>query len=141
MNRAANISPLCRPRRPTAPHAGLRPVAAAFVLAIATASAHAQPLPAEATPREPVVTVSASASAGVANDRLRASLRGEAEHASAATAAAEVNGRIAKALARAKGATNWLLVKRLLWLGVFGLIHYFFIWRGDILFGYAFIHF
>ncbi|MBK6334934.1 MAG: SIMPL domain-containing protein [Betaproteobacteria bacterium] len=106
MNRAANISPLCRPRRPTAPHAGLRPVAAAFVLAIATASAHAQPLPAEATPREPVVTVSASASAGVANDRLRASLRAEAEHASAATAAAEVNGRIAKALARAKGATG-----------------------------------
>ena len=39
--------------------------------------------------------------------------------------------------ARAKGATNWLQVKRLLWLGVFGLIHYFFIWRGDILFGYA----
>ena len=39
--------------------------------------------------------------------------------------------------ARAKGATKWLQVRRLLWLGVFGLIHYFFIWRGDILFGYA----
>lgn len=39
--------------------------------------------------------------------------------------------------ARAKGATIWLQARRLLWLGVFGLIHYFFIWRGDILFGYA----
>ncbi len=37
----------------------------------------------------------------------------------------------------AKGATRWLQFRRLLWLGLFGLFHYFFIWRGDILFAYA----
>lgn len=37
----------------------------------------------------------------------------------------------------AKGETVWLQVKRLLWLGLFGLIHFYFIWRGDILFLYA----
>ena len=37
----------------------------------------------------------------------------------------------------AKGATRRLQVRRLLWLGAFGLFHYFFIWTGDILFLYA----
>lgn len=37
----------------------------------------------------------------------------------------------------AKGATRWLQFRRLLWLGLFGLLHFFFIWRGDILFTYA----
>ena len=37
----------------------------------------------------------------------------------------------------AKGGTVWLQVKRLFWLGLFGLIHFYFIWRGDILFLYA----
>ena len=37
----------------------------------------------------------------------------------------------------AKGASRWLQVKRLLWLALFGLIHFYFIWRGDILFSYA----
>lgn len=36
-----------------------------------------------------------------------------------------------------KGATRWLQARRLFWLAVFGLIHYYFIWRGDILFLYA----
>ncbi len=37
----------------------------------------------------------------------------------------------------AKGATTGLQAKRLLWLGLFGLLHFYFIWRGDILFFYA----
>lgn len=36
-----------------------------------------------------------------------------------------------------RGATRGLQVRRLAWLGVFGLLHFFFIWRGDILFLYA----
>lgn len=37
----------------------------------------------------------------------------------------------------AKCATAGLQARRLLWLGLFGLLHFFFIWRGDILFFYA----
>ena len=37
----------------------------------------------------------------------------------------------------ARGATRWLQVRRLAWLLVFGLLHFFFIWRGDILTLYA----
>ncbi len=37
----------------------------------------------------------------------------------------------------AKGQTRWLQARRLALLGGFGLIHFYFIWRGDILFLYA----
>ncbi len=37
----------------------------------------------------------------------------------------------------ARGATLRLQVRRLFWLAVFGLAHFYLIWRGDILFGYA----
>jgi uncharacterized protein len=37
----------------------------------------------------------------------------------------------------AKGSSRWLQARRLFWLLLFGLIHYFFIWNGDILFYYA----
>ncbi|MGE5952138.1 MAG: DUF418 domain-containing protein [Qipengyuania vulgaris] len=37
----------------------------------------------------------------------------------------------------AKDATALLQARRLLWLGLFGLFHFYFIWRGDILFFYA----
>jgi len=37
----------------------------------------------------------------------------------------------------ARGGGRWLQARRLFWLGVFGLLHFFLLWRGDILFGYA----
>ena len=37
----------------------------------------------------------------------------------------------------ARGETRWLQARRLFWLMLFGLAHYFLIWRGDILFSYA----
>lgn len=37
----------------------------------------------------------------------------------------------------ARGGTRWVQTRRLLWLGAFGLVHYFLIWTGDILFLYA----
>ena len=37
----------------------------------------------------------------------------------------------------ARGSTRWLQFRRLALLGAFGLIHFFFIWIGDILFFYA----
>jgi predicted secreted protein len=80
--------------------------AAALLLSALPLAGRAQAPSADALPREPVVTVSASASATVANDRLRASLRAEADNVSAANAAGEVNGRIARALARAKGVSG-----------------------------------
>ena len=36
-----------------------------------------------------------------------------------------------------RGATRWLQARRLVWLLMFGLIHFYFIWRGDILLLYA----
>jgi predicted secreted protein len=53
-------------------------------------------------PQPPSVTVSASATAIVPNDRLQAWLRAEAENASPAAAASQVNATVAKALADAK---------------------------------------
>ena len=57
-------------------------------------------------PSTPVVTLTASATASVANDRMYAWLRAEADNADPARAAAEVNAKMAKALARAKGAAG-----------------------------------
>lgn len=36
-----------------------------------------------------------------------------------------------------RGGTRWLQARRLFWLALFGLLHFFLIWRGDILFSYA----
>jgi predicted secreted protein len=57
-------------------------------------------------PATPIVTLTASATASVANDRMYAWLRAEADNADPARAAAEVNAKMAKALARAKGTSG-----------------------------------
>lgn len=38
-----------------------------------------------------------------------------------------------------RGSGRWLQLRRLAWLLVFGLVHFFFIWKGDILAGYAIV--
>ncbi len=74
-----------------------------FVLAIVASAfacaTHAADPPA---PAAPVVTLSAAATASVANDRMHAWLRAEADNVDPVRAAADVNARMAKALARAK---------------------------------------
>jgi predicted secreted protein len=57
-------------------------------------------------PMPPAVTVTATATASVANDRMIAWLRVEADNVDPGKAAAEVNGKMAKALARARGTTG-----------------------------------
>ncbi len=54
----------------------------------------------------PVVTLSAAATASVANDRMHAWLRAEADNVDPARAAADVNARMGKALARARAASG-----------------------------------
>jgi predicted secreted protein len=51
---------------------------------------------------QPVVTLTASATGSIANDRMHAYLRAEADNADANVASSEVNARMGKALARAK---------------------------------------
>jgi predicted secreted protein len=74
--------------------------AAGFALAAFDAQAQIQT---PGAPPPPSVTVTATATATVANDRLEASLRAEADNASPAAAASQVNAAIAAALADAKG--------------------------------------
>lgn len=54
----------------------------------------------------PMVSLSASATASVPNDRVYAWLRAEVDHADPARAAADVNARMARALARAKAVSG-----------------------------------
>jgi len=72
----------------------------ALALLLGGASAGAQMLPPGVGP--PAVTVTAAASSTVANDRLQAWLRAEAEDASPAAAANQTNSLVAKALAEAR---------------------------------------
>ena len=65
-------------------------------------------------PTTPVITLSAAATASVANDRMHAWLRAEAEHADPVRAAADVNTRMAKSLARAKAVAGD--VRSALWM-------------------------
>jgi predicted secreted protein len=69
------------------------------VIALASACAWAaEPV----SPSAPAVSVTASATTSVGNDRMFASLRAEVDNADPARAAADVNARIGKAIARAK---------------------------------------
>jgi predicted secreted protein len=74
---------------------------AAAIFALAALDARAQ-MQMPGAPLPPSVTVTATATATVANDLLQASLRAEAENASPAAAASQVNAIIATALADAK---------------------------------------
>lgn len=76
----------------------LRALATCVIIA-ATGVARAADAP---PPAAPVISVSAAATASVANDRVYAWLRAEVDHADPAKAAAEVNARMARAIARAK---------------------------------------
>jgi predicted secreted protein len=75
-------------------------LAAVLVVALAsTGTALASDPPAAVAP---VVSLAASATSSVANDRVYAWLRAEVDHTDPARAAADVNARMARALARAK---------------------------------------
>ena len=73
-----------------------------LVLMLATAAAGVAAQTPAAPERAPSVSVNASATATLANDRMYAWLRAEKEDASAAAAAADVNTRMARVLARLK---------------------------------------
>ena len=69
--------------------------------AFVAVGAHAQ-MPMSGAPQPPSVTVTATATTAIANDRLGATLRAEAENANPVAAASQVNAAIAAALANAK---------------------------------------
>jgi predicted secreted protein len=81
------------------PDVGAATVAAAAVAVALAAPAAAQMHP-HGVPDVPTVTVTASATASLPNDRVQAWLRAEADHANPASAAAQVNATIARALTR-----------------------------------------
>jgi predicted secreted protein len=74
----------------------------ALALLLSSAAALAATETAVILPAAPTVAVTGAATGSVQNDRMQATVRVEAENASAAQAASDVNARMAKALARAK---------------------------------------
>ncbi|HMA31688.1 MAG TPA: SIMPL domain-containing protein [Casimicrobiaceae bacterium] len=82
-----------------------RAILAGFLVAgmLVTAGASlAQTVIENAPTPQPIVTLSASATGSIANDRMHAYLRAEADNADATVASNEVNARMGKALAKAK---------------------------------------
>jgi len=71
-------------------------------LALVSTGVFAAGEPAVILPAAPSVAVTGAATGSVQNDRMQATVRVEADNASAAQAANDVNARMAKALARAK---------------------------------------
>jgi len=83
----------------------IRPLASLAVAALLAANASlAQQPPATALPASPSVTVTGAANTKVQNDSMMAMVRAEAEQTTPGAAAADVNARMAKALAAAKAA-------------------------------------
>jgi predicted secreted protein len=83
----------------------IRPLASFALAALLAANASlAQQPPAPAFPPSPSVTVTGAATTKVQNDRMQAMVRAESEQTTAGAAAADVNTRMAKALAAAKAA-------------------------------------
>jgi predicted secreted protein len=80
-------------------------LALCVAIVVAISGTLAVPAHAEADQQisQPVLTLAATAHATVANDRMRAVLRAEADDRDATQAARVVNQRMARALARAKG--------------------------------------
>lgn len=78
-------------------------VAIAIVMAIALSAFPGAAAADNQPPTMPVVTLTAAATASVPNDKMYAWLRAEYENVDPARAAAEVNARMARALARARG--------------------------------------
>ncbi len=77
------------------------------ILFCALLALHAVPgFAANEVPAMPIVSLTAASTASVANDRMYAWLRAESDNADPARAAADVNARMAKALARAKAVTG-----------------------------------
>ena len=85
----------------------IRPLASFALGALLAANASlAQQPPAPALPASPSVTVTGAATTKVQNDRMQAMVRAESEQTTAGAAAADVNTRMAKALAAAKAAAG-----------------------------------
>jgi len=85
-------------------HAAPYAFAAALAVALAAGATLAQQPAPSAVPASPSVTVTGVASAKVQNDRMQAMVRAETEQTTPGAAAADVNARMAKALAAAKAA-------------------------------------
>ena len=75
---------------------------ACVVVAMCIDAASAQTILDVAPVSQPVVTITATATSSVANDRMHAFLRAEAEDADTSKAASQVNARMARALSRAR---------------------------------------
>jgi predicted secreted protein len=79
-----------------------RTICTTVLLLSAAIEGSAQTLIDVAPTSQPIVTITASATSNVANDRMHAFLRAEADNADAAQAASDVNARMARALSRAR---------------------------------------
>lgn len=78
----------------------------ATVLALFTLSGARAQTVIDVVPAQPIVNVTATATSNVANDRMHAFLRTEADNTDAAQAANDVNARMARALARARSVSG-----------------------------------